>query len=182
MDSQKYKKELRNKTLKLLKKFTGSQRIQAEKNLQKQLILSSEWQQAKCVALTISLPFEINTSKLITQAWKEQKQVAIPVTQNDRQMNFYQITPQTSWRISQFGIKEPINARLLVKEAIDLMIVPGIVYNKSGYRIGFGKGFYDRYLANFYGHTASLVFSFQVNNTWSPQAFDQKVQKLYIGE
>jgi 5-formyltetrahydrofolate cyclo-ligase len=182
MKSQKYKEKLRHQTLQLLKNFTGDIRAQAEKNLYPKLTASSNWRQANCIALTVSLPFEINTKPLIQQAWQEQKQVVVPITKNDSQMNFFRITPRTSWKISSFGGKEPINTKLITKEEIDLILVPGIVYNKSGYRIGFGKGFYDRYLADFPGYTASLAFAWQINNTWQPANFDQKVQKLYIGE
>lgn len=174
------KEELRKQILQRLKNFTDAKRTQAEEKLTIKLISSPEWKKAQCVAMTISLPFEISTAKFIKQAWKQEKKVVIPIIQNNCQMAFSQITPQTSWKNSKFSTtKEPINAKFIAKEEIDFILVPGIVYNKNGYRIGFGKGFYDRYLENFHNHTASLAFSWQINNTWTPEAFDQKVQKLY---
>jgi 5-formyltetrahydrofolate cyclo-ligase len=174
------KEELREQTLQRLKNFTGTKRIQAEQDLKTKLTASFEWQKAQCVALTISLPFEISTDDLIKQAWKEQKKVVVPTIKAGSQMDFFQINPQTYYQNSKFGIKEPIDAKFIAKEEIDFILVPGIVYNKNGYRIGFGKGFYDRYLSNFHKNTASLAFFWQINNTWIPKTFDQKVQKLYL--
>ncbi|MBC8931851.1 5-formyltetrahydrofolate cyclo-ligase, partial [Escherichia coli] len=58
---------------------------------------------------------------------------------------------------SKFGILEPNElAETVDKKVIDLLIVPGVAFNKDHYRIGFGGGFYDRFLTDFQGHTVSL--------------------------
>jgi 5-formyltetrahydrofolate cyclo-ligase len=176
------KKELRKQTLEKLKKFTGRKREQAEKELINKLIQSLEWQQSSCVALTIALPFEINTTFLIHHAWKEKKQVVVPVIQKNNQMEFHTISPNTKWKDSSFQTSEPIGEYAIPKEKINFILVPGIVYHEDGYRIGFGKGFYDQYLTNFHGETASLAFSWQINNHWQPEIFDQKVQKIHTSD
>ena len=62
---------------------------------------------------------------------------------------------------------------------IDLIVVPGLLFSSRGFRIGFGGGFYDRYLADYQGETCSLVFSEQLYDDWEVEDFDIPVQKIY---
>lgn len=91
----------------------------------------------------------INTANFRT-AMQEGKQVAVPRTFKGGKMHFYQVFPETIYDTSAFGVEEPpLTAAEITATAIDLLIVPGIVFNRAGYRIGFGGGFYDRYLEHF---------------------------------
>jgi len=174
------KVELREKKIKLLKEFSGEIRKKKERNLIDKLVNSSIWQDANCIALTNSLSFEINTKSLIKQGFYGYKKIVVPIIKSSGIMDFYEITPDTPWRTIKFGLLEPISEKLIGKNEIDLIIVPGIVFSTSGYRIGFGGGFFDRYLKDFKGATASLVFSFQIDNSWKPERFDEKVNKIYL--
>ncbi len=59
---------------------------------------------------------------------------------------------------SSFGVMEPIDGKPLNKDAIDAVIVPGIVYDDGLYRLGYGKGYYDRYLQDYPGLSVGVVF------------------------
>ena len=62
----------------------------------------------------------------------------------------------TEWRISDLGVHEPINGDYVEIKDIDAAIVPGLVFDKDGYRVGFGGGFYDRWLKGFDGLTLGV--------------------------
>ena len=65
-------------------------------------------------------------------------------------MNFYKLDENEKLLKSKFGVEEPLGLKekLYTKNKIDLMIVPGVGFDKDNNRIGFGKGYYDKYLEN----------------------------------
>lgn len=131
----------------------------------KELFQSLHWQKTHTIGITISKGKEVDTSKIIEQAWKEGKKVAVPKCYpNHKEMEFRYIHSFNQLESVYFGLLEPIisETNLCEKNEIDLMIVPGIVFDKNGYRIGYGGGYYDRYLKSFQNHTLSLAFSCQL--------------------
>ncbi len=132
------------------------------------------------IGITLSNESELATQPVIERAWSDHKKIVVPKTLPKRQMAFYELNEHTVLKRSSFGVLEPTDAKLYLPEAIDLLIVPGVVYNRSGYRIGFGGGYYDRYLENFHQSTCSLVFCEQINDQWQPESFDQQIQQLFI--
>lgn len=80
--------------------------------------------------------------------------------------------------LSSFGVEEPLVFEKVVKDEIDLLIVPGLIFSSEGYRIGFGGGYYDRFLKDFQGPTVSLAFGEQIRDDWQPENFDIPVAKI----
>jgi len=81
---------------------------------------------------------------------------------------------------NRFGILEPTVKNEISKDNIDLVIVPGLAFTISGQRIGYGAGFYDKYLSDYKGITFGIVFSdFIINECdFTPQSFDIPVKKV----
>ena len=106
------------------------------------MFASQQWQQAQTIGMIRSLPLELSTQPIFERAMQESKQVAVPRTFKGGKMHFYQVFPETVYDTSAFGVEEPpLTAAEITATAIDLLIVPGIVFNRAGYRIGFGGGF-----------------------------------------
>ncbi|AYW44662.1 5-formyltetrahydrofolate cyclo-ligase [Tetragenococcus koreensis] len=143
------------------------------------LFHSKLWKEAKTVGMVRSQSFEFNTEPIITKALNQGKKVVVPKTLPERQLGFYEIDENTVYQLSDFGIEEPVSNLFVTKDEIDLMLVPGLIFSRKGYRIGFGKGYYDRFLQGFNGKTCGLVFSEQLNNDWQPEDFDQPVMRIY---
>lgn len=117
------------------------------------------WEQAKSVALTLALDLEIETMPLVRTAWEEGKSVFVPkVTKQG--LTFHEIHSFDDLEPGVMGILEPLTAA--TTRAIDICIVPGRVFDRSGYRIGWGGGYYDRYLATYKGTTISLAYDVQL--------------------
>lgn len=172
-------RQLGKSTLKWLSKHPE---IKGKKEAQiLQLLLRHRcWIDAQTVALTYSMNFEYNTHPVFLAGLAEGKTMLMPKVSSNRNLLFYKVEENTRFQTSAFGIKEPSEGQVISFEMIDLLIVPGIIFNLSGYRIGFGGGFYDRLLKEYSGKSCSLVFSEQINDDWQKEPFDLPVQQLFI--
>ncbi|MHA8262889.1 5-formyltetrahydrofolate cyclo-ligase [Lactobacillaceae bacterium Melli_B3] len=97
------------------------------------------------------------------------------------QMEFVRYDDATKLAESAFGIMEPTNGEVINKAGIDLIIVPGLAFATDTHdRLGFGGGFYDRYLADFSGDTISLALPIQVYAipNWTVNEYDIKVKTI----
>ncbi|GGC75367.1 5-formyltetrahydrofolate cyclo-ligase [Enterococcus wangshanyuanii] len=153
---------------------------QKEYLISQQLFNDPLWQKAQTIAITKPMDFEFDTHILLKQGWAEDKVMLMPVTKTERRLSFHSVRPETKFEKTAFGVEEPVDEPEVGHEKIDLLIVPGIVFTRSGFRIGFGGGFYDRFLLQFQGETCSLVFSEQIQEHWPIESFDQPVKRLFI--
>ncbi|SJZ94790.1 5-formyltetrahydrofolate cyclo-ligase [Pilibacter termitis] len=175
----KNKKNLRKILLQQMKDFASSPEKEVETNiLLEKLFQTSAWKNARSIGITISMPFELPTEKIITQAWQEGKIVAIPKTRENGEMDFFVHTSKTTLEKTTFGVLEPVGAEMSKKKEIDLMIVPHLAITKTGVRLGFGGGFYDRYLADFKNDTLALAYSFQVMQELPQEPFDIVIKTI----
>lgn len=164
---------------------SASSRQTEEVTLIDQLVASPAWQQARVIATTMSQAMELQTAPICQAAWAVNKIVVVPKTFPHRQMRFYQYDQATQFEQTKFGVMEPVNGQLYEADQIDLMIVPGVAFTKRGKRLGFGGGFYDRYLANYPGQTIALAMQCQLaaEDDWKRDDFDVDVQTIItIGE
>lgn len=139
-------------------------------SLYEQLFNSQEFMDAKVIGITVNMANEIPTLPIIKEAYRNNKTVVVPRTLPDFKMEFVKLDEQTKLEKTKFGVKEPINGQVYPKNKIDLIIVPGVAFTKAGHRLGFGAGFYDRYLKEYHGNTISLAAL--------PQYFDQPIWKV----
>lgn len=115
-------------------------------------ILSLEqWAQAGEVLLYWPIRNEVDIRPLLKDAWDSGKKLFLPCCRKNEpgQMDFGVVRAEADLAAGAFGIKEPCRTRCEFPDAVspDLIIVPGVGYDRSGYRIGFGGGYYDRFLA-----------------------------------
>ncbi|GAA2854230.1 5-formyltetrahydrofolate cyclo-ligase [Pediococcus damnosus] len=182
---QPEKKRQRQIQLSRLQAMSKEQKNQEELALYKQLFVSEEWQHAKSIGVTLSGAAEVNTQPIIEQAKLENKEILIPKTLPKWQMVFKELTDETKLVKSKFEILEPDNRDNFSKSNIDLILVPGLGFaTDSHFRLGFGGGYYDRFLSDYRGETVSLVLSVQrfERAVWPVEAHDIKIKKLLNSE
>jgi 5-formyltetrahydrofolate cyclo-ligase len=87
--------------------------------------------------------------------------IAYPVVDSiSIQMSALQINEDTIYQTNQWGITEPKEGAVLTPEQVDLIFIPLLIFDKQGYRVGYGKGFYDRYLPNCRKDVVKIGFSY----------------------
>jgi 5-formyltetrahydrofolate cyclo-ligase len=174
------KKELRQAYIARLQQLDLNTRLREEKRLDSLLFNQQEWLNAKVIALTLSQSFEIDTAPLLLHARHEGRTVVIPRTLPDHQMEFVEITESTCFNETSFGVLEPSDGRVYQPNEIDLIVVPGVAFTKDGHRLGFGGGYYDRYLKKYDGRTIALALPTQEAEAgeWAAEPFDQHIDKV----
>ena len=160
------------------------ERIVQENKIIDYLEKNAQWQNAQVIALTKSMPLEFSLAKVVDLARKMNKKIVVPVTLPHRQMKFAYWDEKTEFQKNSFGVEEPIQPVWVQEGQIDLVIVPGLAYSKKGERLGFGGGYYDRFLEQHSFSTMSLAYKEQVydESCWEVEVFDQRIQTLITME
>ena len=175
------KKILRNKTIAAMKELPQSVKAEADSQLTQRFIQLPAFQEAKTLATYLSMGNEFSTASLIQAALQLGKRVCVPRTYPQGRMEFVEYDPDILEK-TRFGLLEPNEkGKLVDKSEIDLIHVPGLVFQSKGYRIGYGGGYYDRYLADYTGKTVSTIYSIQ-QKEFQPDVFDQAVQEVLVYE
>ena len=175
------KKILRNKTIAAMKELPQSVKAEADSQLTQRFIQLPAFQEAKTLATYLSMGHEFSTASLIQAALQLGKRVCVPRTYPQGRMEFVEYDPNILEK-TRFGLLEPNEkGKLVDKSEIDLIHVPGLVFQSKGYRIGYGGGYYDRYLADYTGKTVSTIYSIQ-QKEFQPDVFDQAVQEVLVYE
>ena len=173
------KQQLRRRMIKKLR--TIQNRSELEKAIHHRLIETSLWQQSETIGFYYSTAMEWDTHRLIKQALFEGKVVSLPRTNRlDKSMVFYRYKTQDSLENVYRNLWEPIpdEKRIIKAHEHDLMLVPGIVFDKGGYRIGYGGGYYDRYLGKFPQHTIAIAVDDQIVDKIPRELHDLPVNKI----
>ena len=175
------KSELRKQVLQEMKALSQEQKQAIDQALTERLLQHRFYQEAKVIASYLSFPHEFQTQGLIEQALKDGKKVLIPKTYPKGRMDFVVYNSQQLVKTS-FGLLEPQGDLEVVDASqIDLIHVPGLVFTKEGYRIGYGGGYYDRCLEHFPSHTLSTIYPCQIQD-FIPEKHDIPVQEVLIDE
>lgn len=169
------KGEIRRRVLKQLKGQKPDIKASMDDQLLDKLLAQTSYQEATCLATYLAFDFEFDTSSLIEAALAVGKRVVVPKTLPKGDMIF---VPYDSKHLvkNSFGLWEPISSEVISKDQIDLIHVPAVAVNQAGYRIGFGGGYYDRYLVDFKGSTLMTVYPCQ------QVAFEPEVHDIRIGK
>ena len=124
------------------------------------LLATEEFDRAGTVLSYLSFGSEVDTHTIIERAWEVGKQVALPRVEGERAMGWYLIESFDGLSRSQLGVEEPAPdpaCRLEPSACSDAVaLVPGLAFDRFCYRLGYGGGYYDAFLAGFSGTTIGL--------------------------
>lgn len=179
------KRNVRISMKKLLHSMSQTDYWQRSGCIAESLYGESEWQQAQTIGITVSIFPEVETKAIIAHAWSQGKRVAVPKCEAQlRQMDFRILTDFSQLECVYSGLFEPrVDQTVYVSpEELDLLIVPGLAFDVRGHRLGFGGGYYDRYLSTFTGKTLSLAFKEQVITHFPTENHDLPIGKVVTEE
>lgn len=165
------KRNLRSQLLKKRAELNQETVLHLSECITENLKRNSIFQKAQTIAFYLSFRNEVDTWQLIKE-FISLKQICVPVIDKNNQMHFVYIDDLEHLHKNQYGIYEPISHRIADKDEIDLIIVPLVGYNDQNYRIGYGGGYYDRYLAQYHGQKIGLGFQMQRVKDFVPASHD----------
>lgn len=181
MSEQVDKKILREDVISSMKSLSSVTRSKWQNEIKLKLLDYIKKKDIKKISLYYSFEPEFETPDLIEELIEKGIEVYLPKTLPSRDMMFAKYEGLDSLEKVSKQLYEPNrNCQIAQIEELDLMIVPGVAFQKNGHRIGFGGGYYDRYLEGKSISTASLVFPIQLfdNQTWKIEEHDQPVDYL----
>ncbi|WP_147532359.1 5-formyltetrahydrofolate cyclo-ligase [Bacillus marasmi] len=149
------------------------------------LFQDPDWQNAKIVGVTISNPPEVDTYQIIRKAWEHGKTVVAPKCNPlTKELQFRKLETFSELESVFYGLYEPKEDSTveIPGDEIELLLVPGLSFNRQGYRLGFGGGYYDRFLQNYHGVTISLAFAVQVIEGIPVETHDFPVSKIITND
>lgn len=175
------KRALRSKYKKLREACPGDVKQRLDTALAQNFLSLEEYKNCAELFTFVSGKIECDTRKIIGQALKDGKQVAVPkCLSRQGDMEFFYINSPDDLTCGMYGIPEPDESRCEKAEVYlnALCVVPGLCFDYSHYRVGFGKGYYDRFLDSFCGVTVGICYSKYVISQVPKGAFDRNTDIL----
>ncbi len=111
------------------------------------------------IFISISKYNELDTSSIIYKLKSEQKIIIVPKISNNELVHVA-INDETEFSINEYGIEEPSNGNNFIIENLDLIFIPLLAFDVEGHRVGYGKGYYDRFLKLTNNSTLKIGLSF----------------------
>jgi 5-formyltetrahydrofolate cyclo-ligase len=156
-------------------RLEGSEIVKRSKRIQEFVINSKEFQPVKVVGAYFAFGSEVKTDLIIERARMLGKKIVLPSVKEDK-ITFYELSSSKYLIRGRFGIMEPVPYKRVSK--IDLLVVPGIAFDKKGYRLGYGKGYYDRLLSGKRTFSIGLAYSFQLLENLPHDRYDKRLDAI----
>ncbi|MBU0548087.1 MAG: 5-formyltetrahydrofolate cyclo-ligase [Candidatus Omnitrophica bacterium] len=175
------KAKIRSKILLVLKTQKEEDRNRKSRVIQNKLLRNKVFKKAKIVMFYIAFGGEVNTDEMIREAKKIGKFICVPVCRKDKEtMQPAILKDHSRLKKGPYGVLEPVSEALVKPEDLDLIIVPGLAFDKKGNRLGRGKGCYDRFLNTLSDNTPSigLAFDFQILPLIPTTNYDVSVKQV----
>lgn len=173
--------KLRNNYKKFRTDLTTEQKNEYDNKIFNRVSEMWSFKEEETLFTYVSTDTEIDTKQIIEHALSIGKKVAVPYCiDNSFEMKFYYINGFQDLQVRTFGVLEPIaeKCELVNDLSKGFCIVPALAYDIFGYRLGYGKGYYDRFLSKFKGTTVGLCYSQCVTNQLPHGKYDRSVNLI----
>ena len=142
------KVELRKKYFEVRKNINGIEKEKSDDCIFNKIINLEKFKKSKLLLTYVSLRDEVDTIKLIEYSLNVNKEIAVPKCE-DGTIRFYKIKSLKELDKGKFNILEPVTNRLVKDFENSMCIVPGIAFDKNNNRLGYGRGYYDKFLKQY---------------------------------
>lgn len=166
MDIREYKRKIRKDIIKTRDCINENKKEKLDKILKETLFESEYYRHAKKIFMYVSYGSEIETHDIITESINQGKEIYIPRTKFETKlMNAVRFQSFNQLVKDRYGILEPSEEEPFIDpNELDLIIVPGVAFDKNGGRLGYGAGYYDRYFGRISDNVlkVALAYDFQL--------------------
>lgn len=181
------KEQIRKRIIQIRNQMSSHDVLQKSSLIAQKVLKTLEYEEADNVLLYADYRHEVMTREIFEDAVLRKKKVFFPKSNDNGTMEFYQVVSIKQLESGYKGIKEPVvNERYLYRferSEDTLVIVPGVAFDANGYRVGYGKGFYDRFLKDKRQMTViGLCFSSQLVEEIPHDEHDIKMDKIITEE
>lgn len=128
--------------------------------------------QAKWISLYRAMAQEVDLRSLFPALWQQGKQTALPICRDRGVMDMALYHAKMPLALNRYGIEEPMQAEIIRKDRLDVIVVPLVAFDAQGHRLGHGSGYYDRYLADARAVRIGVAFSCQQVEQITPLPHD----------
>lgn len=146
------KSELRQVFLRKRKELTRTEIIDGSRRVASNFFSSFDLSKVRCVHVFLTLEDrgEVETGMIIERIWRSHPQITVVVprvNRKEKKMECAVYDPMSRLVPNFWGIFEPLNTRVLPESSVDIVLVPLLSFDKRGHRVGYGGGYYDKFLA-----------------------------------
>lgn len=168
-------------------KVTSDYILSSNKEITSTLIETDAFKTASTIMCYISFGTEVDTKPIINQCLKEGKTVLVPIIiKNEDETSYMEASqlmdPESDLAPGTMGIMEPKASKIRIRDpkTIDLVIIPGMAFDRKGNRLGYGAGYYDYYLEKLRDdcNQIGLTFSFQLIDHIPTQKHDKQIKNI----
>ncbi len=172
------KQELRQKIIRFRKMMPESDFVTKSSKICSKLLENQKYSDSKVIYCYASVNKEVDLTEFIKQAILDNKIIAFPKVK-DKNIIFYEVSSLEDLEPGYFNIPEPLETTL-AKQG-DFVIVPGVAFSKKRERLGYGGGFYDRFLEKNHIYTIGVAYDFQVIDELPIEKHDKVLDEIIIG-
>lgn len=180
-DIRPFKQRLRAECKEKRRALSEAEKARLDRKITNKFLNLFQYREAHTLLCYVSTEIEVDTFQILRRALEDGKTVAVPrCIDGTREMDFYILTDLNQLSIGAFGVLEPKHEQCekLTDLSGGLCVVPALCYDLSGFRLGYGKGYYDRFLSRFSGDTVGLVYENCLCGPLPHGKFDRRIEKI----
>lgn len=176
MKNNTAKDKIRKEITEKKRRYTPEDLLHMSEEVFSVLEITGTFNDSSRICIYYSLSDEVATLPFIDK-WKKEKEFYLPVVDND-QIVLRKLNEDTVFERSKIGVMEPIGENINDYSKIDLIIVPGVAFDRKGNRMGRGKGYYDRFLPQLKAPKVGVCFDFQLLDQIPTNEWDIKMDMI----
>ena len=184
IDIRKYKLELREQCKKRRREMPAEEKLAKDLAIAEKVTKLYQYRSAKLIMIYVSTAIEVDTYNIIKRAWQDGKKVAVPrCIPYTRQKEYHYITSFDDLSPGTFSVLEPDESLPIVTDFSEsLMLVPAFIFSANGYRLGYGKGYYDRYMSRYDGSAVGICYVEDFKLKMFHGRYDRPVETVVTNE
>ncbi|MBQ8952632.1 MAG: 5-formyltetrahydrofolate cyclo-ligase [Clostridia bacterium] len=172
------REEIRSEVRKKRQAVSGIQVVEMSLRICEKIVTLPEYLKAQRILCYASMPEEVQTRGILWAIHHSGRKLYLPVVRRNGGMDAVRVTEDTEMKPDRMGIDTPVSGEVLPPEALDLVLAPGIAFDRAGNRLGYGKGYFDRFLAKCRCPVVGLAYELQLVDAIEPTSHDVPMNKI----